>query len=277
MSVIHSEGKPIRTRSQGPGGAGRPSELKTKHMEVFELEDVVKFRGPGFTLGPLSLRLGAGEILGIMGPNGAGKTTLLKLLWGFLRPDGGEIKVFGYVPHLEQVAVRIRAGYLAESPHFYEWMTAERFLLFIAGFYPSWDWSRAYELLEEFGLEASKQIDRLSKGNRIKLALIAAVSHRPQLLILDEPTSGLDPVVRVDILETLRRMAREANVGIVLSSHVSDDLDRIADTILMLDAGSVLEYAPTTALLERYGRHQLEEVFLNAIGRIPTTGTAHRA
>ena len=249
-------------------------------MEVFELEDVVKVRGPGFTLGPLSLSLGAGEILGIMGPNGAGKTTLLKLLWGFLRPDEGEIKVFGRTPHLEQVAVRIRAGYLAESPHFYEWMTAERFLLFIAGFYPGWDWSRAYELLEEFGLDASKQIDRLSKGNRMtgpELALIAAVSHRPQLLILDEPTSGLDPLIRVDLLDTLRRMAREANVGIVLSSHVSDDLDRIADTILMLDSGSVLEYAPTASLLKRYGRHQLEEVFLNAIGRIPATGTAHRA
>ena len=246
-------------------------------MDVFQLEGVTKDRGGNFTLGPMSLHLSPGEILGVMGPNGAGKTTLLRMLWGFLRPDGGRVSVFGRSPHLEQVWVRLRAGYLSEAPEFYRWMTARRFLSFIAGFYPSWEWSRADRLLEDFELDGGKKVGELSKGNRIKLGLIAAIAHRPQLLILDEPTSGLDPVIRIDILEFLRTLSRDDGAGVVMSSHVSDDLDRIADSVLMLNEGRVVEYAPAAVLLDRYGKSQLEDVFLHAIGRVPTARTAHRA
>ncbi len=210
-----------------------------------------------------------------MGPNGAGKTTLLKMLWGFLRPDGGRVSVFGRSPHLEQVWIRLRAGYMSESPNFYGWMTARRFLAFIAGFYPSWDWQQANRLLEEFGLNGDRKVEELSKGNRIKLGLVAAVAHRPQLLILDEPTAGLDPLVRVDILGFLENLVRHEGAGIVMSSHVSDDLDRIADSVLMLHEGMVKEYAPARVLLEKYNQSQLEAVFLDAIGRVPAAGAPH--
>ena len=246
-------------------------------MDVFQLEQTVKKRGDDFVLGPLDLHLSPGEILGIMGPNGAGKTTLLRLLWGFLRPDAGRVSVFGRTPHLEQVWIRLRAGYLPESLQFYDWMTVDRFLSFMAGFYPSWDWGHAFELLEQFGITAARTIGTLSKGNRIKLGLLAAVAHRPKLLILDEPTSGLDPLIRIDILHFLRCSAEENQTGIVLSSHVSDDLDRIADSVLMLNEGAVLEYAPAKVLLERYNETQLEAVFLNAVGRISTSRVPHRA
>ena len=246
-------------------------------MDVFQLEGVTKDRGDNFTLGPMSLHLSPGEILGVMGPNGAGKTTLLRMLWGFLRPDGGRVSVFGRSPHLEQVWVRLRAGYLSEAPEFYRWMTARRFLSFIAGFYPSWEWSRADRLIEDFELDGGKKVGELSKGNRIKLGLIAAIAHRPQLLILDEPTSGLDPVIRIDILEFLHTLSRDDGAGVVMSSHVSDDLDRIADSVLMLNEGRVVEYAPAAVLLDRYGKSQLEDVFLHAIGRVPTARAAHSA
>ncbi len=246
-------------------------------MDIFQLENTVKKRGDQFVLGPLDLHLEPGEILGIMGPNGAGKTTLLRLLWGFLRPDAGRVSVFGRTPHLEQVWIRLRAGYLPESLRFYDWMSVERFLSFIAGFYPSWDWGRAFELLDQFGLKTTQTIGTLSKGNRVRLGLVAAVSHRPQLLILDEPTAGLDPLVRVDILDFLKRSALGDRTGIVMSSHVSDDLDRIADSVLMLNEGKVVEYAPTKVLLDRSNEVQLEAVFLNALGRIPTPGVPHRA
>ena len=246
-------------------------------MDIFQLEQTVKRRGDDFTLGPVDAHLAPGEILGVMGPNGAGKTTLLRMLWGFLRPDEGSVLVFDRVPHLEQVWIRMRAGYMTESPNFYEWMTGTRFLEFMAGFYPTWDWKRAHQLTELFDLEVEKTIGALSKGNRAKLNLIAALTHRPRLLVLDEPTSGLDPVVRTEILDALRRCTVEEETGIVLSSHVSDDLDRIADTVLMLNKGSVVEYAPVHVLLERYEQTRLEEVFLNAIGRIPTTRTAYRS
>ena len=203
-------------------------------MDIFELDNVTKHRGAGFTLGPLSLHLSPGEVLGVMGPNGAGKTTLLKMLWGFLRPDGGRVSVFGRSPHLEQVWIRLRAGYMSESPNFYGWMTARRFLTFIAGFYPSWDWRQANRLLEDFRLSGDRKVDELSKGNRIKLGLVAAVSHRPELLILDEPTAGLDPVVRLDILDFLGNLVRHEGVGIVMSSHVSDD-HRISQLFTVTD------------------------------------------
>ena len=244
-------------------------------MDIFQLDQVTKHRGGGFTLGPLDLHLSPGEILGVMGPNGAGKTTLLKMLWGFLRPDGGRVSVFGRSPHLEQVWIRLRAGYMSESPNFYGWMTARRFLAFIAGFYPSWDWQQANRLLEEFGLNGDRKVEELSKGNRIKLGLVAAVAHRPKLLILDEPTAGLDPLVRVDILDFLENLVRHEGAGIVMSSHVSDDLDRIADSVLMLHEGTVKEYAPAKVLLEKYNQSQLEAVFLDAIGRVPATGAPH--
>jgi ABC-2 type transport system ATP-binding protein len=246
-------------------------------MNIFQLEHTIKRRGSNFVLGPLDLRLSPGEILGVMGPNGAGKTTLLRLLWGFLRPDSGRVSVFGKTPHMEQVSIRLQAGYLPESLRFYDWMTVERFLDFMAGFYPSWDWSRAVALLEQFGLARECLVGTLSRGNRVRLGLVAAMAHRPQLLILDEPTSGLDPLIRISILQFLNSLAAKSGAGIVMSSHVTDDLDRIADSVLMLHNGKVLEYAPTQVLLERSNKPQLESVFLDAVDRISSLGVSHRA
>lgn len=237
-------------------------------MSIIRIEELCKSHGPGFKLGPLSFVLSAGEILGLMGPNGAGKTTLLKLIWGFSRPDHGSVRVFDLAPHLEQLKMRLRAGHLSESPHFYGWMKARRFLQFIAGFYDRWDESRITELSERLNLNLDKRVDQLSKGTRVKLGLIGAVAHRPQLLLLDEPTSGLDPVVRLDILEFLKDLAHYENVAIILSSHISDDLDQIAHTVLMLNEGQCVEYAPTGLLLRQYDMPKLETIFLHAIGKI---------
>ena len=246
-------------------------------MDIFKLEQIVKRRGDNFTLGPIDLNLVPGEILGVMGPIGAGKTTLLRILWGFLRPDEGRVLVFGRIPHLEQVWIRMRAGYITESPAFFEGMTGIRFLEFMSGFYPPWDWEHAYRLIDRFGLEVDKSVTALSRENRVKLGLIAAVTHRPRLLILDEPASGLDPVARIDFLDALRQISVQEETAVVLSSHESDDLDRIADTVLMLHNGQVVEYAATHVLVERYSQTRLEEVFHHAIGRIPAVGAAHRA
>lgn len=235
-------------------------------METIRTENLCKSFKDAFRLGPLDLRVVQGEVLGVMGPNGAGKTTLLRLLWGFMRPDGGNISVFGMTPHLEQVKVRLRAGYLSEFPRFYLALTATQFLRFIGNFYDAWDETRANQLLEQFEVHPELKIEQLSKGNRIKLGLISAVSHRPSLLILDEPTSGLDPLVRLDILRFLKSLAREENTSVLISSHITDDLDQIADTILMLNRGRVVEYASTLSLLDKYGEPRLEKIFVSAIG-----------
>jgi len=219
-----------------------------------------------FQLGPLNIKVAPGEILGVMGPNGAGKTTLLRLLWGFLRPDSGEATIFGLQPHLDQLKIRLRAGYLPENPRFYDAMSAMSFLQFIGNFYETWDRDRTDRLLAEFEIQSDQPIRNLSKGNRAKLAIIAATGHWPGLLILDEPTSGLDPLIRVDILGFLRRLAKHDKTSIVLSSHISDDLDRLADTVLMLNAGQPVEYAPAAVLHTKYNLDRLEAIFLDALG-----------
>jgi len=234
-------------------------------MHLIRTDAVVKRHGPKFTLGPMDLTLQPGEVLGVMGPNGAGKTTLLRLIWGFLRPDQGSVSVFGVQPHLNQASVRLRAGYLAESPHFYGWMTARRHLKFVSEFYEGWNAAAADGLMERFGIDPDKRIQQLSRGNRIKLGLVAATGHNPRLLLLDEPTAGLDPLVRRDILGFLRSLSKDCGAGIVLSSHISDDLDRIADAVLMLNQGRVLEYAPAAALIKSYGRPRLEDIFIEAL------------
>ncbi|HYR87331.1 MAG TPA: ABC transporter ATP-binding protein [Terriglobia bacterium] len=235
-------------------------------METVRTEQLSKsFKGV-FRLGPLDLRVAPGEILGIMGPNGAGKTTLLRLLWGFMRPDSGSISVFGMQPHLEQVKVRLRAGYMSENPQSYFALTGRQFLRFVGNFYEGWDGSRTDRLLEKFGVPSNLKIEKLSKGNRIKLAMVSAVGHRPALLMLDEPTSGLDPLARLEILHFLKSLAQEESVSILLSSHISDDLDLIADSVLMLNKGRVVEYAGASFLLGKYGQPRLEAVFVHAIG-----------
>jgi ABC-2 type transport system ATP-binding protein len=230
-------------------------------METIRTEQMRKtFKGK-FGLGPLDLRVAPGEILGVMGPKGAGKTTLLRLLWGLLRPDKGSISIFGMRPHQDYVDIRLRAGYVWDIPYLYPALAARQFLLFIGSFYDNWQRRRTYELLDEFGIDADAPIGSLSKSDRMKLLIVSALGHRPSLLMLDEPTSGLDPRVRLDILDFLRRLAREENTSIVITSQVGDDLDHLAESILMLKEGKVIEYARASELLIKYNQSRLEGVF----------------
>ena len=211
-------------------------------METLKTEHVSKNIEGVLRLGPLDLRLDPGEILGIIGPAGAGKTTLLRLLWGFLRPDEGRIFVFGVQPHLNQVTVRLRAGYLSAHRQCCISRTVKEHLRFVGNFYQGWDESRTDQLLEEFGINANAVSQEVSRNDRVKILLVSALGHRPALLILDQPTSGLDAVARAQMLNFIQRLAIKEGTAIVLSSDLSDDLDHIADSILMLNRGRVVEY-----------------------------------
>lgn len=234
-------------------------------MDIVRVDAVYKSFYGSFRLGPIDLNIASGEILGVMGPNGAGKTTLLRLLWGFIRPDAGRISVFGMTPHLQQVDVRLKAGYLSENLSFYNALTAHDFLKLVSNFYNKWDTPYADGLLDELQIKPDAPIYSLSKGARVKLGLVSALGHRPSLVILDAPTDGLDPAPRTQILNFLSKLARDSGTSILLSSHISDDLERTVDSVLMLKDGRVVEYARAAHLFEKYSMSRLEEIFLNAI------------
>jgi ABC-2 type transport system ATP-binding protein len=236
-------------------------------MTTIRAEGLIKRQGDRFRLGPVDLQVRAGEVLGVMGPNGAGKTTLLKLMWGFLRPDQGSVLVFQQQTHLHHVSVRLRAGYLSESPSFYGWMTARMHLEFVSQFYEGWDQTRTLQLMERFNIDPSLRLRQMSRGSRLKVALIAAVSHRPGALLLDEPTAGLDPIVRRDVLQFFRDLSRNEGVSLILSSHISHDLDTLSDSVLMLDDGHVLQYSTTDALIRSNHGRGLEDIFLEVAAK----------
>jgi ABC-2 type transport system ATP-binding protein len=238
-------------------------------MEPLRTEQVCKSFKGGFRLGPLDLRVSSAEVLGIMGPSGAGKTTLMRLLRGFLRPDAGIVSIFGVHPHVNQVKIRRRTGFLSENSQLYSVFTPRQFLMFVGHFYEKWDDNRTNQLLDRFGICPDLKIERLSQAERAKLGLISALGHWPSLVILDEPTTGLELSVRREILQFLRHIATEDGVSVVLSSDITDDLDHIADTVLMLHEGHVVEYARTSTLLDKYCEPKLEAIFVNAIRNEP--------
>jgi ABC-2 type transport system ATP-binding protein len=189
-------------------------------MEIIRAEQVSKGFDGAFRLGPLDLRLAPGEILGIVGPVGAGKTTLLRLLWGFVKPDSGLISILGMQPHLNQLRLRRHVGYLAQNPRFHSECTAKQFLQFVGHFYDGWKEPYASRLLSRLDIDPQEKIRRLSDGDRIKVAIVAAASHQPALLLLDEPTSGVDLPARLDILRFLSRLAREKHVSMLVSGRM---------------------------------------------------------
>jgi ABC-type multidrug transport system ATPase subunit len=203
-------------------------------METLKAKQVSKTMDGVLRVGPLDFRLDPGEILGIIGPEGSGKTTLLRLLWGFLRPDEGRIAVFGVQPHLHQMTVRLKAGYLSARPHFYPSLSVMQHVRFTGNFYEGWNESKTNQLLGEFGIDPHAPLQDLAPSDRSKVRLISTLGHRPSLLLLDQPTSGLDATSRAQILHFLQRLAVKEGTSIVLSSDTSDELDQIPDSILML-------------------------------------------
>src|SRR5688500_19130660 len=171
----------------------------------------------------------AGQAYVLVGANGACKTPLLKHLLGLLRAQTGSVRVFGLDPVRDPVGVLGRVGYLSEERELPEWMRVDELMRYTQAYHPTWDASYARELLETFALDPAKKIKELSKGMRAQAGLIAAVAHRPQLLILDEPSSGLDAVVRRDILDAIVRAVADDGRTVIFSSHLLGEVERMSD------------------------------------------------
>ena len=220
---------------------------------AFRMTDTVKVY-PEFKLGPLNIELEPGTVLGYVGPNGSGKTTTLHCLVGLARTDGGEIEIFGRPNDLNRPEWKYDIGYVGDEHVFYEGWNGAKNLKFIGQFYPNWSGELVEKLAKRFEVSLDKPVKTLSKGNRVKLALIAALAHSPRLLLFDEPTSGLDPVVRDDVLDLLFEMMETGERAIFYSTHILSDISRLADELAFLNDGRVLMRTTKDDLTDRWRR-----------------------
>jgi ABC-2 type transport system ATP-binding protein len=200
--------------------------------------------GSKTVLEDVSLYVPPGSVFGLVGENGAGKTTLIKHILGLLRAESGSVRVFGIDPVADPVSVLRRIGYLSEQPDLPGWMRVDELLRYTRAFYRNWDAAYAEQLRAQFGLTPAQRISTLSKGQRAKAGLIAAQAHRPDLLLLDEPSSGLDPIVRRDILEAVIRTVADEGRAVFFSSHLLEEIERVADHVAMVHQGRLVLCGP---------------------------------
>jgi ABC-2 type transport system ATP-binding protein len=185
----------------------------------------------------LSLAVPAGSIYGLLGCNGAGKSTTIRALMGLLRPASGTLRVLGMDAQRDAIRIRDRVGYVPEDPPGYPWMTVSEALAFHASFHPGWDRPLAESLRDRLGLPPDARLRELSRGMRAKAGLVMALGARPELLVLDDPTSGLDPLVRREFLEAVIGNVQAEGGTVFFSSHLLDEMERIADEVAILHEG----------------------------------------
>lgn len=205
-----------------------------------ELSGVTKRYGRTTVVDGMTLAIPRGMTMGLVGPNGAGKSTTVRMLMGMLRPTSGEVRVLGMEMPGEAPAMRKRVGYVPERHDIYPWMTVREAIGFTRSFYETWDDDHCAEMVDLFALDVKKKVKHLSKGMLVKVGLLLAVSHRPELLVLDEPTSGLDPIVHEDFLHGVLRAICGGKTTVVYSSHNLGDIRRLADSVCILRGGKIV-------------------------------------
>jgi len=220
---------------------------------MVEVKGLVK-NYPRFRLGPLDFEVPKGSIVGLIGQNGAGKTTLIKSMLHLIVADAGSVRIGEYDLSRNEREIKNMVGYVGEQQYYYEDKRVEWLGNFISQFYSSWDGVLFERILERFELDPKKRARELSKGMRVKLSFAIALAHNPKLMLLDEPTSGLDPVIRRELLEELREFAGLEDRSVVISSHITDDIDRLADFVAFLHEGKVVLYSEKDSLLSEWKR-----------------------
>ena len=221
---------------------------------VIDVSGLTRRFGATAALDSVSLSLPRGAVYGLVGANGAGKTTLVKHILGLLRAEGGSVRVFGLDPVADPKGVLSRIGYLSEENDLPDWMRVDELVRYSRAFYPAWDEAYAEELRQAFGLDPTAKINGLSRGQKARAGLLVALAHRPELLLLDEPSSGLDPVVRRDILEAIMRTIAHEGRTVLFSSHLLEEVERVADHVTMISHGRIALGAPLDAIKESH-RH----------------------
>lgn len=233
---------------------------------ILELQQVSKrFPKSDFTLDNVSFSLPYGAILGFVGENGAGKTTTIGCILNTIAKDSGSVKLFGREMLDADTDIREKIGVVYDGDNFPGHWNAEQLSKVMQGFYTNWDEGLFYEYLGRFQLPVKQRIKQYSRGMTMKLAIAAALSHHPQLLILDEATSGLDPIMRDEMLDVFLDFVQEEDHSILLSSHITSDLEKIADYITFIHNGRLIMTASKNDLVYNYAVIRCRESQFHAL------------
>lgn len=218
-----------------------------------EIKNLIKKYDSRFQLGNIDLEIPSGCIVGLIGENGAGKTTLIKSLLNIIKIDSGEIKIFDKDLKKDDYIIKEDIGVVLDNMFFPELLSPNDINQIMKEIYKNWDKNLFYKYLKDFDLPFDKSLKTMSKGMRKKVEIATALSHHPKLLILDEPTSGLDPIVRNEILDIFLNFISDDKHTILFSTHITTDLEHIADQIIFMDGGKIILNDSHDEILDNYG------------------------
>ncbi|MBX4263705.1 ABC transporter ATP-binding protein [Clostridium estertheticum] len=206
-----------------------------------------------FTLDNLTFNVERGSIMGFIGPNGSGKSTTIKLLMNLIKKNSGDINIFGLdnIKHNKEIKQKI--GFVYDENYFYEELNIIEMKNILRPFYKSWNDTLFEKYIKEFELPKKNKIKNLSKGMKMKFSLALALCHNAELIIMDEPTSGLDPVFRSELIDILYNVIQDENVSIFFSTHITTDLEKIADYITFINKGKLVFSRTKDEIIENYG------------------------
>lgn len=224
----------------------------SQYTNAIEINGITK-KYDGFTLNNVSFDIPKGRIMGYIGQNGAGKTTTIRSLLNIISIDGGQIKLLGLDHIKDEEEIKKHISVVFDEFPFHDIFTAKDVAKILEGLYPEWDNNIYKQYLERFELPTKKKIGQFSKGMKMKLQIACALSHNAELLIMDEATTGLDPIVRDEILHIFMEYMENGERSILMSSHITSDLEKIADSVTYIDKGKILISGYKDKLLENHG------------------------